>query len=162
MRAVTLICLLLVSFTECAFAQDVSDEEAVRAFADQWRAAYAKGDLDGLSDLYEEDAWLLSRDRLPRKGREAILAHFAGMKERGVRADIAFDYESVVIEDDLAVMVAKWWLVAETDGAPPTRDAGRSLVVLKRSAEGWRVWRDMDNHAPDVTVIDGPFAEEAR
>ena len=95
----------------------------------------------------------MTRHQPARKGREAILDYFKSSREAGSTAEITFDYEDETINGDIAVKVSKWWLDSPQAIGEPVRDAGRSLVIFKRGKDGlWRLWRDIDNHTPDVTL----------
>ncbi|MBY0423448.1 MAG: SgcJ/EcaC family oxidoreductase [Parvularculaceae bacterium] len=128
-----------------------ADERALDAFSAAWRAAYQSGDFDRLRDLYEPDAWLMTRDQPARKGREAILAYFMASRSPDSKAAIAFDVENVVVDPPYAFKIARWRLESPKAVGEPFRDAGRSLVVFKKGVDGqWRLWRDIDNRTPDA------------
>jgi uncharacterized protein (TIGR02246 family) len=132
-------------------AGELEDLAALEAFSADWRSAWQEGRFDQMADLYEEDAWLMTRHQPARKGRDAILAYFEASRGKETSAEISFAPESLVIDGDYAFKTAHWKLsYLGTDGAPVT-DAGRSFVVFKRGEDGrWRLWRDIDNHTPDV------------
>lgn len=143
-----------IAITSCAPKTITSDDNSsLDEFGPKWSAAYQNGDFDSMRDLYEPDAWLMTRHQPARKGREEILEYFKSSREVGSKAEITFDYEDETIVGDVAVKVAKWWLESPQAIGEPVSDAGRSLVVFKRGKDGvWRLWRDIDNHTPDVTV----------
>ncbi|MEL7029397.1 MAG: hypothetical protein AAGL49_09340, partial [Pseudomonadota bacterium] len=91
-------------------------------------------------------------------GRDAIRSFFEQGAGSGATVSMVFDYEDVTIEGDWAFLTSKWWLTAVAPGAAaPFQDAGRSFIVFKRGEDGaWRVWRDIDNHTPDVAVGQPP------
>jgi len=124
---------------------------ALNEFSTKWADAYSKGNFEAMRDLYEPDAWLMTRHQTARKGVDEILTYFADSRVEGSTAVIRFEDESATIDGDYAFKVAKWWL--ENPGAvgEPVKDSGRSLVIFKRGSDGvWRIWRDIDNHTPDV------------
>jgi len=153
MRKPAILCLLLAA---CSAPTSLSqDNSSLEEFSPKWRTAYETGDFDSMRDLYEPDAWLMTRHQPARKGVDEILSYFKASREAGAKATITFDYEDEVIEGDLAVIVAKWWLESPQAVGEPVRDSGRSLVIFKRGKDGiWRLWRDIDNHTPDVTFKD--------
>ena len=134
------------------------DIEQIKAFGDLWAAHYAAGDTDALADLYEPDAWLMTRAQPALKNREAILEFLGSATAAGARVRMTFDNEDIRVEGDLAFLIAKWWLeVLPANGGAPVRDAGRSFLVFRRGGDGkWRIWRDIDNRAADVQVTEGP------
>jgi len=154
MRMIAIACLFL---TACSAESLHQDNSSLAEFSPKWRSAYESGDFDSMRDLYEPDAWLMTRHQPARKGVDEILRYFKASREAGAKATISFDYEDETIESDIAVKVAKWWLESPQAVGEPIRDSGRSLVVFKRGEDGiWRLWRDIDNHTPDVTFADKP------
>ena len=145
-----------------ALAGEMDDVAALDAFTVDWKAAYEAGDFGALSDLYETDARLMTRHTPAFSGRDAIIGYFAAAKASGGSANISFDLEERVIDGDYAFETAKWRLVVTGEnGAVRFRDAGRSFLVFKRGDDGkWRVWRDMDNHTPDVPIETAPQQDE--
>lgn len=146
--------LMLASVGACTpEAKAPQDNSSLDEFGPKWQAAYQAGNFDSMSDLYEPDAWLMTRHQPARKGREAILEYFKSSREAGSTAEISFEYEDETINGDIAVKVSKWWLESPQAIGEPVRDAGRSLVIFKRGDDGiWRLWRDIDNHTPDVSL----------
>ena len=137
-----------------------ADIAALEAFSTQWREAYQSGDFGSMADLYEPDAWLMTRDQPARKGRDAILEYFATSRQSGATASIVFEREERTIDGDYAFQIARWWLESPRAVGEPVRDAGRSLVIFKRGSDGgWRLWRDIDNNTPDVTF---PIPEDLK
>jgi len=149
--------ILFLALAACAAEPAPPDNSSLEDFSMKWRAFYEAGDFEAMQDLYEPDAWLMTRDQPARKGVDEILAYFEASRETGAKATISFEYEDETIEGDIAVKVAKWWLESPKAIGEPVRDSGRSLVIFKRGKDGiWRLWRDIDNHTPDVTFEDKP------
>lgn len=124
---------------------------ALADFTDRWRAAYEAGDFEAMRDLYEPDAWLMTRHQPARKSRDEILTYFKTSRQSGAKVSIKFEYEDETTDGEYAFKIAKWWLESQQATGEPIRDSGRSLVIFKRGPDGmWRLWRDIDNHTPDV------------
>jgi len=149
-----------VWWTSNSLNETFSSESSLEKFAmvpisnisDNWRSAYEAGDFEAMSDLYEADAWLMTRDRPALKNRDEILAYFKNARQSGVKASIEFEVEDRVFAKEYVFQTAMWWLEIPQKDGENIRDAGRSLVIFKRSDDGkWRIWRDIDNHTPDVT-----------
>lgn len=137
------------------------DIDGLAQFSENWAGAYAEGNFDKMRDLYEPDAWLMTRHQTARKGVDEILAYFAASRAKGGKADIQFEDEDETIDGDYAFKVAKWWLEVPTAIGEPVRDSGRSLVIFKKGSDGiWRLWRDIDNHTPDVTFDNQSLTEK--
>lgn len=140
-----------------AIASLEQDLNGLDEFSLAWRSAYQAGDFELMRDLYEPDAWLMTRDQPARKGVDAILAYFASSRQAGGSAKIKFETEQVNIDGDYAFKTAIWWLDSPHAVGEPVRDSGRSLVIFKRGSDGkWRLWRDIDNNTPDVAIEDDP------
>jgi len=140
-----------------AACQAAPDNSSLGEFGPKWRAAYESGDFNSMRDLYEPDARLMTRHKPAKNGVDEILAYFEASRKAGARAEITFDYEEEIIDGDYAFKVAKWWLESPQAVGEPVRDSGRSLVIFKRGNDGtWRLWRDIDNHTPDVTFETKP------
>ena len=140
---------------EAAVERLDQDMAGLDVFSVAWLAAYQSGDFEAMRDLYEPDAWLMTRDQPARKGVDAILAYFASSREIGSTATMTFETESVDIDGDYAFKTALWWLNSPQAVGEPLTDSGRSLVIFKRGSDGkWRLWRDIDNNTPDVAIED--------
>ncbi|MEM0986566.1 MAG: SgcJ/EcaC family oxidoreductase [Pseudomonadota bacterium] len=152
-RLAGVVALSLMVLASCETRPPLEDDlAALGAFSTSWRAAYQAGNFESMADLYEPDAWLMTRNQPARKGREAILDYFRTSREAGGEAVIVFEREERTIDGDYAFQIARWWLESPEATGEPVRDSGRSLVIFKRSADGrWRLWRDIDNNTPDVT-----------
>lgn len=157
----TIPIVLAITLSACQTVQEVRDQTAeltaLDSFSTNWAAAYQNGDFESMRDLYEPDAWLMTRNQPARKGVDAILEYFAESREAGSKATISFEDEDETIDGNYAFKVAKWWLESPQAIGEPVRDSGRSLVVFKRGNDGvWRLWRDIDNNSPDVNFDNKP------
>jgi uncharacterized protein (TIGR02246 family) len=147
-----------LSMVQGAEVGPARDLKQIKAFGDLWAEHYAAGDTDALADLYEPDAWLMTRAQPALKDRDAILEFLDSATAAGARVRMTFENEDIRIEGDLAFLIAKWWLeVLPANGGELVRDAGRSFLVFRRGGDGkWRIWRDIDNRAADVQVAERP------
>lgn len=113
----------------------------------RWSALYSAGDFQAMRALYEPDAWLMTEGAPAARGVDAILAHLAQSRSKLSDARFAFEPERIDVDGDTAYLISKYWLLR--DGKPPV--GGRSMLVYKRGPDGeWRIWRDIDNMAPDI------------
>ena len=98
------------------------------------------GDLDGLADLYEENAVLVPNPGEEAKGRAAIREALAGFV--GMKPVIDLKVERSTVSGDIAVLFGAW-----TMNAGGQEMAGKTVEVVRRQADGsWRF------------VIDDPYA----
>ena len=128
----------------------VSDEDAIRAAGAEWTRYYHGADLDGLMSLYQPDAIVALHEQPALFGKPAIRNYFS-TRLGGPAAEFDLEYEAIRVEGELAYIVSKYWL-AIGDGPDAIQDAGRSLLVYRRGADGrWRIEADIDQDTPDVT-----------
>jgi uncharacterized protein (TIGR02246 family) len=104
-------------------------------------AAFNAGDLDALTEVYEEDATLIvPPDGQRVSGREAIRA--ALESTIALRPSFKSDVVEKLEADGLALTHARWSIVA-TAGDERVAMAGRGTIVSRRQADGsWRVVLD--------------------
>lgn len=101
-------------------------------------AAWNRGDLDGYCALYAEDAVFASPTGLFR-GRQAVLERYRRRyPDRAAMGTLAFEPQDVRATTDAVSIVARWRL------AYPDKPeaAGLTLVVFRRTAQGWRLVQD--------------------
>jgi uncharacterized protein (TIGR02246 family) len=152
-RMITILAIAMcAALATPAAAIDAPDAAQIRAAGDTWARLYSAGDTDAMADLYEPDAWLMTAATPLLRGREAILDHFRKRIAQPIETKWLFHEESLDIVGDVGTLVAQYWLiVTPRDGGDSRTFSGRSLLVYKRGDDGrWRIWRDMDNSAPDV------------
>jgi len=142
-------------------AVEQSDEAKIETWAEKWKAAFQAGDVEQLRDMYESDAVLMANGAVPAKGREAILEFLGRNKAAGNAVTIDFQNEELKFDGDRAYLTAKYWMTITLQTGKALDFMGRSFLVFKKNkghnghAE-WRLWRDIDNLAPDVRAEDRP------
>lgn len=119
-------------------AQDAAAgiEESNAAF----EAAIAAGDVDAVVSLYTDDALLMAPNAPAAEGLEAIRAAFEALLE-GV-GSLALTTREVEAYGDTASEVGSYVLEGH-DGSH--LDHGKYLVIWKRTADGWKLHRDIFN-----------------
>ena len=127
-------------------ADSGADVAAVESAATGWEQAYNDKDADAVAAIYAQDAQLLPDGAPAVKGRAAIREHYAN-EIATAWAKISFVNDAPVVAGDWAWRTGTW--SAET--APPV--SGKYLEVWHRTAEGWRLHRDIWN-------LDAPEAHE--
>ena len=127
-------------------------------FSQEWKSAYENADFDALRDMYEPDAQLMTRDRPAKKGVEEIIEYFKTSRQSGSKFEIEFENESGHLDYPYYFQVSKWWLRGTNADGIEFQDSGRSLVIFKKRNEHskWRIWMDIDNRTPDVTIENKP------
>lgn len=138
-------------------AQTASDTAQIEAWGRNWKRFFEAGDTDSLRAMYEPDAVLMAHGSEPQIGVDAILAFLGRNKAVGNRVRIDFANEDISIDGDRAYLTAKYWMTITPASGAGIDVMGRSFLVYKKGADGtWRLWRDMDNQAPDVRAEDRP------
>jgi ketosteroid isomerase-like protein len=145
-----LIALLLV-FSATAASASKQDEQAIIDNGKQWAALYEAGKIDAMRPLYEEDAVLMTDGAPKLVGAAAILSFLGRNKERGNSVRMQFFNEEVKVDGRYGFLTALYWMTITTQSGQTFEARGRSLLIFKKGKKGkWRIWRDMDNKAPDV------------
>ena len=127
-----------------------SEVEALTDAGHDWIGYFRSGDLDGLMSLYVDDAVVALHGQPALFGKPAIREYFA---ERLGKGDIEFElkYELQESHGSIAYIISQYWFTSEDrNSGVRYRDAGRSLLVYKRSGERWKIAADLDQSTPDV------------
>lgn len=133
------------------------DRQAILDHGELWTSLYEAGAFNDMKPLYEADAWLMTNGAPAAKGVDAIIAYLADSKARSRNVSFAFEPENITIDGNYGFLTSKYWMTIETASPEPLEVAGRSFLVFKRGGDGqWRIWRDIDNQAPDVRIADKP------
>ncbi len=145
--------LVALLATSCAHTTRPVLESPLTATGESWIAYYKSGDLDGLMTLYVDDAIVALHGQPMLRGIDEIKTYFSnGIGQTNVEFDL--EYEMVETHGDIAHAMAKYWLVSRSKetGEVVYQDAGRSLLIYKRDADGrWKIAVDIDQATPDVT-----------
>ena len=157
------LALLLIACSTTQTDQIATDDlDQIHAAGKIWIQCYEALDPDCLADLYADDAILMWKETPHQNGLKSIKSYlkaFFKTIETAHSVHIWFEYEDERIKNDQAILVFKWWL--EIDFSPntdPYRDAGRSLMVMRKIGMGeWKIWREMDNHSPDIQTEPWPY-----
>lgn len=106
-------------------------DRVLRDYETAWQAR----DADALADLFTGDGFVLRPGRPPARGREAILAAYAGAG--GPLHLIAWDH---------AIDGSTGWIIGGYAAAPDQPVVGKYVLALARGADGrWRIAADIDN-----------------
>ena len=150
MRSAAFILLLALTIATPSIAKDRKAELA--AAGDNWNALYATGDWAALRLLYTDDAWLMTDKAPAAKSADAIIAYLRRYRDMGASVTFRFEPEDIRVDGKVGTVVAKYWMTAQIPGRPQVRSAGRSMLIYRWVDGQWKLWRDMDNTTPDVSV----------
>lgn len=118
---------------------------------ERWRELYEAGEWEELRSLYTDDAVLMTQGQPKLEGADAILTFLQRLSQMGAEVEFRFQPEEALVENGLGFVTAKYRMDIAFPGRDPTIVVGRSLLVYKWIDGEWKLWRDMDNLAPDVS-----------
>jgi uncharacterized protein (TIGR02246 family) len=127
-------------------AQDVAADKAkLEADAASWFDLLAKGDTNGMANLYAEDALLMPPGAKALNGRAAIAAYFAnelgGMKSAGLAIKNG-QVTGADVSNDTGWITGNYTVV---DGSGAAVDSGNYMSIHKRTNGQWLFIRDTWN-----------------
>lgn len=133
-----------------------SREAQLAGAGEFWRRAYAAGNWDALRALYADDAVLMTQGSDRIEGADNIVAFLQRLSNAGGTAQFQFANEEVMMGSggETGFVTAKYRMDIVFPGQEPSVIAGRSFLVYKWEDDGWKLWRDIDNLAPDVMPED--------
>lgn len=136
------------------------DSASLVAAGESWRMHYESGEWQALRALYEDDASLMTAGQPRIDGGDAIVTYLRRLSDSGASARFRFVPEDAVVDLPYGFVTARYRMdIAFPGRAEPVVAAGRSLLVYKWRDGTWRLWRDMDNLAPDANGETIPSAE---
>ena len=140
--AVSVVAVVLVGIPPTARANSADATSAIREKYKEWLAAYDAKNLAGTINIFAEDA----------------ISTFAGAKDAGIE-EIRASYEKSLAangpkrtwnpvemeidgDGDLAYALADWQLIeTQPDGSSSVRLTNRSVDILRREGETWKIVR---------------------
>jgi uncharacterized protein (TIGR02246 family) len=134
LRILTTIVFLLIPVS--LFAQNASDDAAVRAVVQRYVDARQQQDPAAIAAVLTEDADQFTTSGEWRRGRDAVVNGGLASSERnpGVR-EIAVEAVRF-ISPDVAIADGGYQIRSTSDAPPRAR---WTTLVLKREAGGWRI-----------------------
>ncbi len=124
---------------------------SLAAQGDRWRALYEAKNWADLRALYADDAVLMTQGQPRIEGADAIIAFLRRVPDSGGTARFAFENEDISTAPGTGFVTAKYRMTITYPDRDPIIVAGRSFLVYKWQDGAWKLWRDIDNIAPDVT-----------
>lgn len=122
-----------------------NEREAIEEANLKLAGAVRKGDAKELAALYTGDASLLPPNSGMVKGRKAIEQFWGGAISGLGLKDVELKTIEVVGEGDTVAEVGEYVMRIEPKGQKPMEDRGKYTVVWMRTAEGWKLHRDIWN-----------------
>ncbi len=122
-----------------------ADIQSIETLRTAFASAYTTGNAEAVGRLYTDDAISQTNMQPSVTGRAAIVEQLKGtFSQFNVNVDLTAD-ETHTLGD------AGWerghytMRMAPKTGGGPMLIEGRYMIVLAKTADGWRVTRDMDN-----------------
>lgn len=115
------------------------DENAIRAFVDDWFAASKAGDVDAILTLMDDDAVFMSPGAEPF-GRDAFKAAATQMKNMAL--DMQSEIAEIKVLGDWAFFRSRLKVSVTPPGGKTLTRAGHTLTILRRKDGRWVLARD--------------------
>lgn len=128
--------------------------ETLDGVRDGYAEAFNAGDADGVAALYTEDAVLMPSTGSPVTGRDAIRDLMAENLAQEPTLEIMPANTTVMSSDWVVEYGTTRTTVEGAEEEDPVTQSQGYLVVLKRTADGWKLLRAAN------TLLDMPSAEE--
>jgi uncharacterized protein (TIGR02246 family) len=126
--------------------------EDVRDRFEEWIRTFNSHDAERLSQLYDQDARLLSTggNETPLDGRETIRVYFIPFTKRG--DIVAFDHDDAVkVFDNIAVETGYYHFNIFPDGKPDVWVARYTFVFEKKNGS-WMILHQHSSRVPNLTA----------
>jgi ketosteroid isomerase-like protein len=116
-----------------------------------WAVAFNAGDAAAVANLYAEDAVRMPPAGEFQRGREAIAADVANY------AGISIELEAYggLLEGKVASQWGRFKLTGTAEDGTAVEYSGRWMNALKKTADGWKIYRDIWNFGPSGVMPAG-------
>ncbi len=144
-----LITLFTIGLCQAAMA---GPKDEVHAQFEQWIARFNSHDADRLSQLYDQDARLLSTggNEKPLDGRETIRLYFIPFMKRG--DTVAFDHDDAVkVFSNIAVETGYYHFNTDPNGKPDVW-VSRYTFIFEKKDGNWMILHQHSSRVPDPTA----------
>ena len=139
MRTRTALLLVLSLASAAAPAKDAA---TIQRLSDAFAAAFNRGDMAALAEMYTEDADLLPPDAGILKGRAAVRAFWAKAAE-GVGDAKLTTVDVTPLGPDAAREIGTFTL--KTKSPQPQELAGKYVVIWRKTGTDWKLATDIWN-----------------
>ena len=151
-QLLTGLILLIIITPAFALANDKqksADIAEIKSLGKQWVELYKSSNIEKFMDQYTQNALVALNSKPAMHGKEAIKAYFE-TRIGNEDVDMRLEYEKISYNQNMAVVVAKFYLDIPLNEQKRTI-SGRSLVVYRKSASGqWLIEVDIDQNTPDT------------
>ena len=141
-----------------------NDEQMIRDLITRWMTASAKGDLQTVLTLMDEDVVFLVPGQPPMRGRDAFAASFLKMPLDQFRLEATSEIQEIQVNGDWAYcwthLTVNMTPDVTSNPQPPTsnpkvppRRSGHTLSILRKKDDKWVLFRDANLLAPDPPTL---------
>lgn len=149
-RLAGLLGMLFLAVT--AFAQQggmakadvAAAESAIREISKNWLSLEQSHDINGIVDIFADDAVVYSRNSEPLVGKEAIRQSYLDERQKSPNLSVNWTTEKVDVakSGDMAVEYGKF-NISNPGGEGPESDQGNFVTVYKKIDGKWKVVADI-------------------
>lgn len=129
---------------EAVFEGPEKDIAEINGVFERWGAARDAGDIEAILGVHHPDMLIMTRNQALYRGhdgvREFYTQHYGGGSERRLYSDLL----EMRVVGDVAFVIGRFLVLDEN-----VEDPGYYLILLRRSGEGWLIYRDIDTPSPD-------------
>jgi len=134
------ICIIYINYGHAQSKSDLAGaKQAIAASNDIYFSSFMKNDANIFADRYADDCIILAPNSASFKGRKGALAFFKLGYDAGLRNG-KFITEAVYGDGKAYVTEMGQWQSIDANGK--VTDDGKFLVLWKKTAAGWKMFRD--------------------
>jgi uncharacterized protein (TIGR02246 family) len=148
LNSLALLATALVSAPVLCAQTAAADSLAIHKLAQQFSAAYMRGDAAAMAHLYTSDAVIFPERSERITGREAITRYWTLAPGRRVTRHKLIP-SRIVVDGDHAYDYGSYEIAGERDGTPWGPFRGKYVVVWRRDKGVWRMHLDIWNSGPE-------------
>ena len=126
------------------------EEDDRKALDDMFKGYFEglkRGDVESVVALYAEDAIQLPPSRDIVYGRKMIKESIEALVQLGFEESV-FTGREIAVSGDVAYEMGNYTEKFRPKGKEPFEFKGKYLLVLKRTASGWKIHREIWNTLP--------------
>jgi uncharacterized protein (TIGR02246 family) len=128
------------------------NQEALEDVAQQWQERYNEGDVEGVVELYTQDAIFYAPDGTVHEGRDAIREEVQSFIDAGF-TQISIDPPETEVLNDTAYGINSYTFM---DAEGEVVSEGYVMVIFTRENDEWRIHRHIANMVmPEPEMNDG-------
>lgn len=151
LKVITLLLIGALVMPLSLVAQTDKDMKAIKEVVKQYEDALNSNSLDGVVAVFTLDAMVLPPDAPAASGHRAIREQYETVTDPGTSIDITLEIQELILSDDIAYIWSLNYGKIKFEGGDESPIDSKSLIVLQKTIDGWKVSRYMfnNNSIPD-------------